>query len=64
MGRGANVKTKVGPLVDEQEAVIAELQLRMAWLGLKFPCLAPLMYSFKSILAPWPQAEQQTIQTF
>lgn len=54
----------MGPLVGEQEALIAELQLRVSWLGLKFPYLAPLMYSFKSMLAPCPQAEQQTIQTF
>lgn len=26
--------------------------------------LAPLMYSVKSMLAPYPQAEQPTIQTF
>lgn len=49
---------------DSQEALIAELQLRMSWFGLQFPFLAPLVYSFKSILAPCPQAEQQTIQTF
>lgn len=30
MGRGAHGKKKVGPLVGEQEAVIAELRLRMS----------------------------------
>lgn len=51
-------------LVGEQEALTAGLQLRMSWRGLQFPFLAPLMWSCKSILAPCPQAEQQTIQTF